>query len=143
MFLGEYQHQLDSKGRLILPAAFREQLSEGLVMTVGMDHCLTVHTLADWARVREGLRVLKPTERSQRAFARVLTSSAHAEELDKQGRVTIPARLRDYAHLSGGVTVVGADSRIELWDTVRWTEYRDSAFEAFAETEESFGLGIF
>lgn len=143
MFLGEYSHQLDSKGRLILPAAFRAELSEGLVMTVGLDRCLTVYSRAEWQRVAEGLRALRSTDRRERAFARVLRSSAQPEELDKQGRITIPARLREYADLSTGVTVVGADGCIELWDTESWTAYRQSAMADFADTEESFGLGIF
>lgn len=143
MFLGEYQHTLDPKGRVILPSAFREELSEGLVMTVGLDHCLTVHPTSDWERVVQGLRGLRTTDRRERMFARVMTSSAHAEELDKQGRVTIPARLREYAGLTKDVTVVGADSRLELWDSTTWEDYRGEAMADFADTEQSFGIGIF
>jgi MraZ protein len=143
MFLGEYQHTLDPKGRVILPSAFREELGEGLVMTVGLDHCLTVHPTADWERVVAGLRSLRTTDRRERMFARVMTSSAHAEELDRQGRVTIPARLREYAGLAKDVTVVGADSRLEMWDTARWEAYRAEAMADFADTEQSFGIGIF
>ena len=143
MFLGEYQHTLDSKGRLILPSAFRDALKEGLVMTVGVDRCLTVHPQHDWERVAEGLRNLRTTDRRERAFARVMTSHAHPEELDKQGRVTIPARLREYAHLERDVTVVGADSRVELWSTPSWEAYRDQAMAEFAETDAPFDLGGF
>ncbi len=143
MFLGEYQHTLDPKGRVILPSAFREDLSEGLVITVGMDHCLAVHPTADWARVIEGLRGLQATDRRQRAFARTMLSSAHPEALDKQGRVTIPSRLRAYAGLDRDVVVVGADSRLELWDAARWDAYRAEAMADFADTESSFGPGIF
>lgn len=143
MFLGEYQHTLDSKGRLILPSAFREALGEGLVMTVGVDRCLTVHPQRDWEHVLEGLRNLRTTDRKERAFARVMTSSAHAEELDKQGRITIPARLREYASLDRDVTVVGADSRVELWNTPSWEVYRDQAMADFAETDSPFDLGGF
>jgi MraZ protein len=143
MFLGEYQHVLDPKGRVILPSAFRDELSEGLVMTVGVDKCLTVHPTADWGRVIEGLRALSTTDRRERMFARMMLSSAHAEDLDKQGRVTIPSRLREYANLSKDVTVVGADSRLELWDTTRWEAYRDEAMADFADTDQSFGHGLF
>ena len=143
MFLGEYQHTLDPKGRVIMPAAFREELEEGLVMTVGLDNCLTMHPSADWERVVAGLRNLRTTDRRERMFARVMTSSAHPEQLDRQGRVTIPARLRTYASLSKDVTVVGADSRLELWDTARWETYRDQAMAEFAETEHPFDLGGF
>lgn len=141
MFLGEYQHTLDAKGRVILPAAFREQLQEGLVMTVGLDHCLTVHPHADWQRVRANLRALRTTDRRERMFARMMTSSAHAEQLDRQGRITIPTRLREYASLAKDVTVVGADARLELWDTGRWEAYREQGMADFANTEQSFELG--
>ena len=143
MFLGEFQHTLDPKGRVILPSAFREELSEGLVMTVGLDNCLTVYSLPDWQRVAEGLRNLRSTDRRERSFARMLTSSAHPETPDRQGRITIPARLRDYAHLTKDVTVVGADSRVELWNTTAWDAYRDQAMNDFANTDEAFNLGIF
>ena len=143
MFLGEFQHTLDPKGRVILPSAFRELLTEGLVMTVGLDNCLTVHPVADWQRVVGGLRDLRSTDRRERAFARMMTSSAHPETPDRQGRITIPARLREYAGLSKDVTVVGADSRVELWDTAAWTRYRDQAMTDFANTDEAFNLGIF
>jgi len=141
MFLGEYQHTLDPKGRVILPSAFRERLKDGLVMTVGLDNCLTLQPVEEWGRVLENLRNLRTTDRRERMFARVMTSSAHAEELDKQGRVTIPARLREYAALTKDVTVVGADMRIELWDTERWDAYRDGAMADFANTEQPFDLG--
>lgn len=141
MFLGEYQHTLDPKGRVILPSAFRERLKDGLVMTVGLDNCLTLQPVEEWGRVLENLRNLRTTDRRERMFARVMTSSAHAEELDKQGRVTIPARLREYAALAKDVTVVGADMRIELWDTERWDAYRDGAMADFANTEQPFDLG--
>ena len=143
MFLGEYQHTLDPKGRVILPSAFREQLEDGLVMTVGLDHCLTVHPTDDWEHVVEGLRALRTTDRRERKFARVMTASAHAEELDRQGRITIPARLREYAGLTKEVAVVGADSRIELWDAGRWDTYRQEAMADFADTDQPFGHGIF
>ena len=143
MFLGEYQHTLDSKGRLILPSAFREQLAEGLVMTVGVDNCLTIHSREEWASVVAGLRNLRSTDRRERAFARVMTSSAHPQEPDKQGRISVPSRLRSYAALDREVTVVGADARVELWDTSRWDAYRDQAMAEFAETDAPFDLGGF
>jgi MraZ protein len=143
MFLGEFQHALDPKGRVILPSVFRDELKDGLVMTVGIDHCLTVHPTADWERVVENLRGLRTTDRRERMFARVMTASAHAEELDRQGRITIPARLREYAGLTDRVAVVGADSRVELWDAERWERYREEAMADFADTDQPFGHGIF
>ena len=141
MFLGEFQHTLDPKGRVILPSAFREALREGLVMTVGLDNCLTEYWVDDWQGVVEGLRTLKPTDKQQRSFARMITSSAHPDVPDKQRRINIPARLRDYAGLGKDVTVVGADSRVELWDTARWESYRDQAMRDYANTCEAFNLG--
>jgi len=142
-FLGEFRHTLDPKGRLILPATFREALSEGLVMTVGLDNCLTVHPVADWQRVVAGLRNLRTTDRRERMFSRMLTSSAHPEGPARQGRVTVPPRLRDYAKLTKNVTVVGADARLEIWDTATWDDYRDRAMHDFASTDQPFNLGMF
>jgi MraZ protein len=141
MFLGEYQHTLDPKGRVILPAAFREHLQEGLVMTVAQDNCLVIYPHSAWQVVAENLRKLRPTDPRERAFVRVITSAAHAGELDKQGRVNVPARLREYASLTKDVTVVGRDSQLELWDTARWNSYRDDAMAAFANTDQPFDLG--
>ncbi|MGI8573820.1 MAG: division/cell wall cluster transcriptional repressor MraZ [Egibacteraceae bacterium] len=141
MFLGEYQHTLDPKGRLILPSAYRDELQEGLVMTVGVDHCLTVHPLEEWERVVAGLRSLRTTDRRERMFARMVTSHAHSQQPDRQGRVLIPSRLRNYAALSKDVTVVGADARLELWDTENWESYREQGMSEFAATDAPFDLG--
>lgn len=141
MFLGEHRHTLDTKGRVILPSVFREQLQEGLVMSAWLDRCLTVHTLESWQRVRRHLRSLRSTDKRERQFVRMMTSSAHQDALDRQGRVTIPARLREYAGLGREVTVVGADTRLELWDSARWDEYRDQGMAEFADTEQPFDLG--
>ena len=143
MFLGEYQHTLDPKGRVILPSAFRDLLKEGLVMTVGLDNCVNVHPVADWQPFVQGLRNLRTTDARERSFARMILSSAHPETPDRQGRVTIPQRLRDYAGLSKDVTVVGNDSRVEIWDTVAWQAYRDAAMQDFANTDQAFNLGMF
>lgn len=141
MFLGEHRHTLDAKGRVILPSVFRERLQEGLVMTAWLDRCLTVHTLDGWQRVITNLRTLRSTDRRERQFLRMMTSSAHQDALDRQGRVTIPARLREYAGLGRDVTVVGADDRLELWDTPRWEQYREQGMADFADTEQPFDLG--
>jgi MraZ protein len=143
IFLGEYQHSLDPKGRVIFPAAYRDRLGDGLVMTVGVDNCITVHPTSEWERVVAGLRTLRSTDRRERMFTRMMTSMAHPDRLDKQGRVTIPARLRQYASLDRDVTVVGADTKIELWDTARWDAYRDQAMADFARTDSPFDLGGF
>jgi MraZ protein len=114
------------------------------VMTVGVDRCLTAHPIDDWQRVIEGLRGLRTTDRRERMFARMITSSAHPERPDRQGRITIPARLREYASLTKDVTVVGADSRLELWDHAAWERYREQGMADFAMTDRPFDAeGIF
>ena len=143
MFLGEYQHTLDSKGRLILPSAFREELQEGVVLTVGQDRCLALHPQSAWERTVEGLRELRSTSDRERRFARALLASAHSDALDRQGRVTLPPRLREYAGIERDVAVVGADLRIELWDRERWEAYRDEAMEEFAAVDSPFDIGGF
>jgi MraZ protein len=142
MFLGSYQHSLDPKGRVILPAVFREHLQEGLVMTVGHDHCLAVHPTTEWERVLESLNEMPVTGARQRAYGRMLTGLAFAEELDRQGRVTIPPKLREYAQLDKDVAVVGRNTYLELWDAQRWETYREEVIADFAETDEPFGHGI-
>ena len=142
MFLGEYQHTLDPKGRVILPSAFRDELAEGLVMTVGLDHCIEVHSAAGWAHKIEQLRALRSTDAQERRFVRMMTALAHSQQLDKQGRVSVPARLREYAGVDKELAVVGSDDHIELWDTERWSAYRDEALADFANTDEAFGQGL-
>ncbi len=142
-FLGEHRHTLDPKGRVILPSAYREELREGLVMTLGPDNCLAVYPVDHWRRVLSDLRNLRSTDRRERMFTRMMTSSAHPEVPDRQGRVTIPARLRMYAGLRKDVTVVGADSHLEVWDSAAWDRYRDSAMDDFASTDQPFNIGNF
>ena len=141
MFLGEYQHTLDPKGRVILPSVFREELVEGLVMTVGLDHCVEVRSAEGWKGRLEELRALRSTDARERRFVRMMTALAHPQQLDKQGRVTVPGTLREYARMDKDVAVVGSDDHIELWDSARWSEYRDEALADFANTDEAFGLG--
>lgn len=138
MFMGEHQHALDPKGRVTLPSSFREQLEGEVVITVGIDHCLTIHPRAEWERFAESLRTLQTTDRRTRMAARALRGSAHLDTLDKQGRVTIPVPLRDYARLQRDVTLVGADEVIELWDSANWQAYRAEAMDAYAATDEPF-----
>lgn len=140
-FLGEYQHTLDTKGRVILPAAHRTRLEEGLVIAAWFDRSLTLLPRARWQEVRAAVRKLAYTDREQRQFARMITSSASEGALDRQGRVTIPPRLREYASLDRDVVVVGADDHLELWDTPRWEAYRVPGLDDFANTNQSFDMG--
>ncbi len=141
MFLGNYQHTLDPKGRVILPATYRSDFTEGLVLTIGIDECVTVHPLESWRTVVDNLKSLRATSSRERHFRLMMAGQAHAEELDGQGRVTIPQRLRAYGHLDREVTVVGNIDHVQLWDRHRWDEYQATGMEAFSQTDTPFDVG--
>jgi MraZ protein len=131
VFLGTHSPRLDDKNRVILPAKFREALADGLVMTKGQDRCVVVWTKEGFAHYAEGLRNGPQTSEKVRAYTRVLFASAYDDAPDRQGRIVIPAPLREYAGLVKDCVVVGADTRIEIWDAAAWGTY-------LAQTEQSF-----
>ncbi len=139
MFLGEHQHTLDAKGRVILPARFRERLSSGLVFAPSQDRCIDVYPLTAFERRVEELRAVPREDQRARAYLRVFLAGAHEEKPDAQGRVTVPPRLRTYAGLDKDLTVNGADEKVEIWDRDTWDAYRGAAEEAFATLDGSFG----
>src|SRR3954451_3717129 len=122
MFLGEYQHSLDAKGRVILPARFRDQLEQGAVMAKALDGCLAVYPMEEWARIAENARDLAQRGPRERQAARALFSSAVEIVPDKQGRVAVPQHLREFAGLSREVIVAGVYHRIEIWDAQKFRE---------------------
>lgn len=136
MFLGTHLPHLDDKGRLILPARFRDELAGGVVITKGQERCLYVFTSNEFARISEQLRAQPMTNKVARAYSRVFFASAHDEVPDRQGRVTIPAHLRDYASLDHELVVIGASSRVEIWDKQSWESYLAENEDAFAGIEE-------
>jgi MraZ protein len=136
MFLGTHTPRLDDKGRVILPAKFREALAEGVVITKGQERCLYVFPLDEFARLADELQKAPMSSKTARAYNRVFFASAHDEVPDKQGRVTIPPRLREYAGLDRDLVVIGASSRVEIWDTSAWDSYLEASEEAFADIEE-------
>lgn len=142
MFLGTHTPRLDEKGRLILPAKFRDKLAGGLVMTRGQEHCLYVFPMDEFLRFADALRAAPVTHKAARDYLRVLLSSAHDEIPDKQGRVTIPAALRGYARLGRDCTVIGAGSRVEIWDTTAWNDYLAVTEQAFADQAEEVIPGL-
>ncbi len=143
MFMGEYEHSLDAKGRLFLPAKFREQLGEQFVVTKGLDNCLFVYTQQEWKLLEEKLHKLPLAKKEARAFVRFFFSGAAEVESDKQGRVLLPQNLRAHAALEKDVIVVGVASRIELWDKAKWEAYTAASDEAVADiAEELADLGI-
>ncbi|GGB18099.1 transcriptional regulator MraZ [Flexivirga endophytica] len=144
MFLGTYTPRLDDKGRLALPAKFREKLAGGLVVTRGQERCLYVFGMADFERLTAEMSNTPVTNRAVRNFQRVLLSAASDEIPDKQGRVTIPAVLRDYAGLSKECTVIGTGNRVEVWDTTAWNDFLAATEDDFADQgEEVIPGGLF
>ena len=145
MFLGEHQHTIDAKGRLIIPSRFREGLGENFVLTKGLDTCLFAYPLEEWAIVERKMRSLPMTKSDARAFVRFFFSGATECEIDKQGRVLIPAPLREYAGLKKETIVSGVASRVEMWAKEKWEAYSAdaaSSVEEIAEKMEDLDLGI-
>lgn len=143
MFLGTYAPRLDEKGRLILPAKFREELSAGLVLTKGQERCLYAFPMREFERIYEALRQAPVTSKQARDYQRVLLSGAVDEIPDKQGRITIPPVLRAYAGLERDLTVTGSGARVEIWDAAAWDAYLAAAEPAFAQTAEEVIPGLF
>lgn len=143
MFLGTHSPRLDEKGRLILPAKFREGLADGVVITKGQERCLFVFPIAEFGHIAGQLREAPMTHKAARAYSRVFFASAHDEQPDKQGRVTIPGHLREYAGLNKDCVVIGASTRVEIWDRRAWESYLEESEEAFSDIEEEVLPGIF
>ena len=143
MFLGTYTPRLDEKSRLILPAKFREELAEGLVLTRGQERCIYVFSAREFERVHEQMRSAPLSSRQARDYIRVFLSGASDEVPDKQGRVTVPAPLRQYAGLDRDVTVIGAGTRVEIWDSESWNTYLAEQEAAFSATDEDVLPGVF
>ena len=143
MFLGTHAPKLDDKGRLILPAKFRDELAHGVVLTRGQERCLYVFAEAEFQRHVDRIREAPLTSKAGRDFLRLFLSGASAEIPDKQFRVTIPPALREYAGLERDLTVIGAGNRAEIWATDAWESYYHDREQAFADTEEEVIPGLF
>jgi len=143
VFLGEYQHSVDSKGRLVLPSRFRDRLERGLVVTKGQERCLYVFPIDKWDQEVEQVNNLPRTDRRSRNYARSFFGSASDQQLDRQGRIQIPQPLREYASLGKDVVVIGVADRVEIWNVESWESVSDEADEQFAGIEEALsGDGI-
>ncbi|QQC59808.1 division/cell wall cluster transcriptional repressor MraZ [Rothia kristinae] len=142
MFLGTYSPRLDEKGRLILPAKYREELAEGLVLTRGQERCLYVFSQAEFERVHEQLRQAPLSSRQARDYIRVFLSGASDEVPDRQGRVTVPTPLREYAGLGRELAVIGAGTRAEIWDAEAWSAYLTQKETEFSETDDEVLPGL-
>lgn len=143
MLLGEYEHSLDGKGRLAMPARLREELGGSFIVTKGLDGCLYVYPQEQWQKECAKLAALPTSKKAARDYARFFFSSANECECDKQGRVLLPLSLRRHAGLEKDAVVVGAGSRAEIWDAARWQTYNDAcAADVNAIAEELADLGI-
>lgn len=143
MLLGTHAPKLDEKGRVILPAKFREDLAQGLVLTKGQDRCLYVFSSKEFEAIHENIRQAPVTSKQARDYLRVFLSGASDEIPDKQGRVTIPAALRQYAGLGKELVVVGVGSRAEIWDATAWHQYLASQENSFSDISEEVIPGLF
>ena len=145
MFMGEYSHTIDTKGRLIIPSKFREELGETFVVTKGLDGCLFAFSDEEWKAFEIKLKSLPLTNKNARQFARFFVAGATPCELDKQGRILLPATLREFAGLEKDVVLTGMLNRIEIWSKDKWNENNsldDVAMDEIAEQMTDLGLGI-
>ena len=143
MFMGEYNHIIDAKGRLIIPAKFRELLGEEFVLTKGLDGCLFIYPMDEWEAFEEKLKALPLNDKNARAFLRFFVASATACELDKQGRILVPQTLREFAGLEKDVVLTGNLNRVEVWSKEKWSENCNfDDMDSIAESMESIGIVI-
>lgn len=137
MFMGEYRHSLDSKGRIIIPSKFREELKEDFVVTRGLDGCLTIYTQEQWLQVFEQLKKLPNTKRETRLYIHMLTAKATVCNPDNQGRILIPAPLLEEASIEKECVVVGVADHVEIWAKDKWESYYKEAEESFEDIAEA------
>lgn len=142
MFLGTHHPRLDDKGRLILPAKFREELAAGLVVTRGEENCLAVYSAAGWERLTQAMAAGQMTNKKVREYSRVLFASASDEIPDRQGRITIPPPLREFAGLDRDCAVIGANTRVEIWEPGAWERYLAEIEGSVANIEEEVLPGL-
>lgn len=143
MLIGEYKHNIDTKGRLIVPAKFREELGVTFVLTRGLDGCLFGYPMEQWKILQEKLKQLPLSKKDARSFVRFFYSAAVEADIDKQGRINIPSNLLDYAKIDKECRIVGVSDRIEIWSDHKWEQFAELAeasFEDIAENMIDFGL---
>lgn len=143
MFIGEYNHSVDVKGRISMPAKFREQLGETFYLTKGLDESLFVFSESEWKVFEDKLKALPLTNKSARAFVRLFFAGATECTFDKQGRILIPQTLREFSHIEKEAIVIGAGTRIEIWNTTHWEAYNNPDNLSYDEIAEQMAdLGI-
>jgi MraZ protein len=143
MFIGEYKHNIDEKGRLAVPAKFRARLKVGAVVTRGLDNSLFLYPKKEWEQLAAKLSALPISRANTRAFSRLMLSGAMDATLDSQGRIMIPEYLRTYAHISKKTVITGLYNRLEIWDEVTWEKYKTATEKDSGEIAEALGeLGV-
>jgi MraZ protein len=143
MFIGEYQHNMDAKGRVAVPAKFRNKLSGGAIVTRGLDKCLFLFSVEEWEKLAEKIISLPLTQSNSRAFSRLMLAGAADCEIDAQGRILVPDYLRKYANIEKEVIIAGLYNRAEIWDMNQWNKYKtetEARSEEIAERMEGLGL---
>lgn len=142
MFMSTYSPRLDEKGRLILPAKFRDRLADGLVMTKGQERCVYVYPVDVFTEIAARMQSVPTTSKKVRDFGRMLLAGAAEEVPDRQGRIMIPPSLREYAGIDRELAVVGAGNRVEVWDAVAWARYVEATEAGYADTAEEVYPGV-
>lgn len=143
MFIGEYEHTIDEKGRLQVPMKFREDLTRGAVVTRGLDNCLFLYTFEEWQKLADKLAALPISQSKTRAFARLMLAGAMDVEMDKQGRIMLPEYLRVFAGVKKKVVVAGLYNRLELWDQATWEKYKTGTEKESHDIAEAMSeLGV-
>jgi MraZ protein len=143
MFIGEYQNSIDTKGRVIVPSKFREELGYKFILTKGLDNCLYIYPMTEWDKFKEKLVDLPVTNKDARAFVRYFFSSAVECEMDKQGRLTIPQNLREHAKIDKELVTIGVLDKIEIWSKQEWDKYNEDSNlgpDEIAEKMAEFGI---
>ncbi|MCX6808636.1 MAG: division/cell wall cluster transcriptional repressor MraZ [Candidatus Berkelbacteria bacterium] len=143
MFIGEYQHSIDDKGRISLPAKFRADLANGCVVTRGLDNCLWIYPKNDWQELAARIAEMPVTQKNARAFARFILSGAVECQIDRNGRVNLPKYLADYAEIKGKAIVAGMYNRLEIWSESKWQSFKEEMEKNSEEIAENLeGLGF-
>lgn len=143
MFIGEYQHNLDEKGRLAVPVKFRAKLSKGVVVTKGLDNCLFLYTMEEWEKLAPKLAAMPISKANTRAFARLMLAGAMDIQLDKQGRIVLPEYLRQFGQIKKKTIIAGLYNRLEIWDEENWNKYKKGTEKQSVDIAEALqGLDV-
>ncbi len=143
MFIGEYSHSIDEKGRMAVPSKMRRDLGSGAVVTRGIDRCLWVFTKKEWQILAEKLSKLPLSDANSRAFARLMLAGAMEVEFDSQGRILLPGYLKEYAGLKKQAVIAGLYTRLEIWDSAKWSSYKEKTEKSTDEISKALAdLGV-